>query len=97
MPCATPEPVGARPLAEQELRIEGLDMEHDQVQHMQTPSLTVATIDTGELVARHAALKEKLLRSAYTDYYTRTERAEWRDLLGALSAKHLEITGEPLR
>lgn len=54
------------------------------------------TSNPHQLATQHAALKEKVLRSAHTDYYTRTERQHMRDELSTISAQHLQLTGKSL-
>lgn len=49
-----------------------------------------------QLASNHAALKEKVLRSAYTDYYTSAERVGMREELLRMSTSHQALTGHPL-
>lgn len=51
------------------------------------------TCAAGHLASKHAALKEKVQRSAYTDYYDRSERIGMRIELSEISAQHRALTG----
>lgn len=57
----------------------------------------VPTRDPVQLSAQHSILKEQLLRSAYTDYFTRIERDQMRDVLAGLSESYRSITGIALK
>lgn len=59
--------------------------------------LLVPTSDPLKLRHQYSHLKEQLLRSAHTDYHTRTEREHMRESLVGLSETHREITGVSLQ
>lgn len=55
------------------------------------------TRDAAQLYAQHSDLKHKLLRSAHTDHFTRTERDQMREALAGISEAHRSVTGTPLK
>jgi len=59
-------------------------------------SSNAPTSAAGHLASKHAALKEKVQRSAYTDYYDRSERIVMREELSVISAQHQALTGHGL-
>lgn len=69
-------------------------MKH-QTAHL--PPLLAPTCDAALLYAQHSDLKHKLLRSAHTDHFTRTERDHMREALAGLSEAHRSVTGAPLK
>ncbi|SBW84369.1 hypothetical protein PVE_R2G0340 [Pseudomonas veronii 1YdBTEX2] len=47
------------------------------------------TLDAAQLYAQHSDLKHKLLRSAHTDHFTRTERDQMREVRIPRPSGHL--------
>lgn len=70
------------------------------IQQPTTPMMShreaLAEANSEQLAELHADLKRRLLRSAYTDCYSASERSEMRIELKALSGRYRELTGEPL-
>ncbi|MGE8063720.1 hypothetical protein [Pseudomonas sp. NPDC089569] len=78
-----------------ERREKKIRMKRQITQHLPTCGLALGGT-AGELATTHAALKEKMLRSAYTDYFTRTERQGMREELGNISERYRSLTGHDL-
>lgn len=68
-----------------------------QISHHQLICNQVPAVTAQHLANSHAALKEKVLRSAHTDYYDRGEREVMREELAVISARYQTLTGHGLR
>lgn len=79
-----------------ERREKNIRMKRQITQHLQTCGLALGAT-ASEMATTHATLKEKMLRSAYTDYFTRTEREGMREELAKISTRYQTLTGHGLR
>jgi len=72
-------------------------MSQRNIRHLQGVRVasTVAQ-NASALAEKHAVMQEKLLRSAYTDDYSREERDELRKLLAIWSDQYEAMTGKKL-
>ena len=72
-------------------------MTQRNVRHLRGLPLSISVAESAaSLAQQHAVLQEKLLRSAYTDDYSREERDELRELLSDLAAQYESMTGKRL-
>ncbi|RRV08763.1 hypothetical protein EGJ28_15950 [Stutzerimonas xanthomarina] len=66
------------------------------VQDLQGEPASSIDGSAADLAERHSVMRETLLRSAYTDEYSREERDEMRNLLLRLSEQYTAMTGRQL-
>ncbi|WP_376778248.1 hypothetical protein [Stutzerimonas nitrititolerans] len=77
-------------------RVKDLTMNDRGVQDLQGEPASSIDGSAAALAERHAVMRETLLRSAYTDEYSREERDEMRNLLLRLSKQYTAMTGRQL-